>query len=456
VGTRNWGAVGIDRQHLMSFLYVLHYSLHIPTMWGIDRWGVWLMGIVGIVWLFDSFVGFYLTLPQRGSRLPAAKAIAAPEDGSFEEPPAGPRSWWQRWKPAWLIKWSGSRYRINFDLHRALGLWFWLLLVVVAFTSISMNLESEVVRPIVKSVSTISETAWDKREERSPNDPIEPAIGYEAAIALAEKQAQSLAWTETVGSVFYAAEWGIYGVGFLATGENSHGAAGMVKRVLLDGNDGSVLGEEVPWAGTAGDVFLQLQFPIHSGRIFGTAGRVAISVFGVVVAILSATGIVIWLKKRAGRQYAAQQRALAAGLPLPIPVGVRLMRPVAAAAGVATSRALDAGGALIARSPAGRRLQRQLAIYLPAARAALEAAQRGAARQGQLTRLVLGERFRVARAVYSPKARSLYARGRRYAVSQLQRAILWSLDRLSAGAHALDDLAGRLRTRWGPGAEPGE
>ena len=57
----------------------------------------------------------------------------------------------------------------------------------------------------------------------------------------------------------------------------------------------------MPWEGTAADIFLQLQFPLHSGRIAGIPGRIVLSFLGVVVAMLSLTGIVIWLKKRAAR-----------------------------------------------------------------------------------------------------------------------------------------------------------
>jgi len=54
----------------------------------------------------------------------------------------------------------------------------------------------------------------------------------------------------------------------------------------------------IPGTGTAGDMFLQLQFPLHSGRIAGVPGRIFISFMGLVVAGLSVTGIVIWLKRR--------------------------------------------------------------------------------------------------------------------------------------------------------------
>jgi hypothetical protein len=76
---------------------VLHYSLHIPEMWGIDHWGLWLLGGIAIIWTIDCFVGFYLTLPAR--RREAATAE---------------RSWWQRWGPAWRVRWSGGSTRLNF------------------------------------------------------------------------------------------------------------------------------------------------------------------------------------------------------------------------------------------------------------------------------------------------------------------------------------------------------
>ncbi|MGO4612182.1 PepSY domain-containing protein, partial [Variovorax sp. 2RAF20] len=60
-------------------------------------------------------------------------------------------------------------------------------------------------------------------------------------------------------------------------------------------------GERLPWKGTAADIFVQAPFPLHSGRILGIPGRILISLTGLVVAALSVTGVVIWLKKRRAR-----------------------------------------------------------------------------------------------------------------------------------------------------------
>src|SRR5256885_10719689 len=44
-------------------------------------------------------------------------------------------SWWRRWLPSWRVRWGGGAYKLNFDLHRAGGLWVWAVIVIVAFTS---------------------------------------------------------------------------------------------------------------------------------------------------------------------------------------------------------------------------------------------------------------------------------------------------------------------------------
>lgn len=88
-----------------------------------------------------------------------------------------------------------------------------------------------------------------------------------------------------------------------------------VKSIYLDGGDGRLLGERVLWEGTAADIFVQLQFPLHSGRIAGVPGRVLISIMGLMVAMLSVTGIVLWVRKRRaeGVRWRTLQMRLGAG-----------------------------------------------------------------------------------------------------------------------------------------------
>jgi uncharacterized iron-regulated membrane protein len=214
-----------------------------------------------------------------------------------------------RWRPAWRIKASGSRYRLNVDIHRAVGLWTWLLLLVLAFTAFSLNLYREVFYPLLSMVSQVTPDPFAVRPPTEPHKPIEPVVGYAEIIAKARAEGERRGWAEPVGGVFYAPQWGIYGVRFFAPGDD-HGAAGVGPAALFyDAGDGRLLGDRQPWKGTLADIFVQAQFPLHSGRILGLPGRILISAMGLVVAALSVTGVVIWNRKRRARAARRRQRS---------------------------------------------------------------------------------------------------------------------------------------------------
>ncbi len=94
---------------VMPFLYDLHVKL------AVGKTGVWILFVVALFWTIDCFVGFYLTLPITLERFSA------------------------RWKSAWLVKWRAGFFRVNFDLHRAGGLWLWLMLFVFAWSSVELT-----------------------------------------------------------------------------------------------------------------------------------------------------------------------------------------------------------------------------------------------------------------------------------------------------------------------------
>ncbi|MFD2882452.1 PepSY domain-containing protein [Pseudomonas lini] len=48
--------------------------------------------------------------------------------------------------------------------------------------------------------------------------------------------------------------------------------------------------------------FYRLQLPIHGGRIIGLTGQVMIAVLGILIAVLSGTGIYIWWRKLLARR----------------------------------------------------------------------------------------------------------------------------------------------------------
>jgi uncharacterized iron-regulated membrane protein len=297
LGRRYWGAVWpVTRETFVSFLYKLHYTLHIPEFWGSDRWGNRFLGVIGGIWTIDCLVGFYLTLPsRRKNRRIDSEAVADKRERE--------RGFWTRWKPAWKIRTSGSSYRLNFDIHRAFGLWTWVLLFLIAFTGFSLNLYYELLSPLLKQVSSYTPTPYELRQPAPPDTPIEPKLSFIDIIAKAEVDGRGKGWTDPVGAISYAAQFGIYGVRFFTTDDDENSRGLSPAQLYYDGQDGRLLGAWQPWVGTAADIFAEAQFPVHSGRILKLPGRILISMMGLVVAALSVTGVVIWYRKRRARQY---------------------------------------------------------------------------------------------------------------------------------------------------------
>lgn len=280
LGGREWGVFKPDRAHLMPFLYKAHYTLYLPR-----RWGEWLMGIVALVWMLDCFVGFYLTLPASGTA----------------DRPASNKSWLRRWQPAWRVKRGASATRLNYDLHRAGGLWVWIVLFALAMSGVFFNLRAELFRPVVSVFSPLrEEPALALKRLPQSSQPL--ALSFDDAIARAavlrseSAQKMRLAYVGRMpGSP------GIYRVRYAQEGRGDVSWRFRYDNLYIDGATGALLDTVAYDKGSAGDRFLLWQYPLHSGYIFGFWGRVLVGVAGVVAAMLSVTGIVIWRKKRRRR-----------------------------------------------------------------------------------------------------------------------------------------------------------
>lgn len=276
-GRRMWGAPSLARLNLIPFIYQLHYTLFLPARAGIDL-GVWTMGVVGIVWLLDGFIAIVLAFPSLKS-----------------------------WRKSFAFRVKRGGYVLTFDLHRSGGVWLWGLLTVVALTSISMNLGTPVVRPVVSLFSTLTPDPFRNAVPGPRLTPQEATAARERIVAAAPEAGRHAKLDAPPGALFFVPASGIYGVSYFAAGD-SHGGAGLGNPwLVMDARSGKLLGAQIPGEGTAGDIFMQAQFPLHSGRIAGLAGRIAISFTGLVVAILSATGFLIWLKKARARRKPAKQ-----------------------------------------------------------------------------------------------------------------------------------------------------
>ncbi|MCO4875483.1 PepSY-associated TM helix domain-containing protein [Paraburkholderia caribensis] len=275
---REWGALSIARLNLMPFIYKLHYTLFLPFTGGIDI-GTWLMGMVGIVWIFDSVIALVLSFPSM-----------------------------KAWKKSFAFRVRRGGYALTFDLHRSGGVWIWGLLLMMAVTSVSMNLSAPVVQPVVKFFSTLTPTPFTDPSLLPNAKPNEAPIAREAILKKAVQARADKHIEAPPGAIYYAPMFHVYGIGYFGAGDD-HGDGGLGNAwTYWNAQNGQPLGAQIPGRGTAGDLFMQAQFPLHSGRILGTGGRILISCVGVMVAVLSATGLLIWLKKMNARRQASSAR----------------------------------------------------------------------------------------------------------------------------------------------------
>ncbi|UVJ44145.1 PepSY domain-containing protein [Pseudomonas sp. LS1212] len=267
LGQRYWGECCFSRENFMPFMLEFHYTLTLP-----GNWGLLLMGVVAILWVIDCFISVLLTLPRA-------------------------RPFWSKWATAWKIK-GGHAYRLNMDIHRAGGLWLWLLLLPVAVSSVAMNLPSQVFKPAVSLFSPVEPSVYEARG-RLPKEQLgETRLSYQQAYELAQAEGRRLGLTAAIGELYYSFEYNFYGAGF---GQHDTDAQGK-SWLFFHGTDGRLLGKEIAGQGTLGERFYRLQLPIHGGRIIGTTGQVLIAVLGVMIAVFSGTGVYIWWRKLQARR----------------------------------------------------------------------------------------------------------------------------------------------------------
>jgi uncharacterized iron-regulated membrane protein len=284
IDARDMQDVSLGRRGVMNFILRLHTSLALPENFA--AFGRTLLGIVALAWTIDCFLGFYLTLPLR---------IGA--EGAR-------RSWWSRWRAAWLIRRNGGPYRLNFDIHRAFGLWTWAMLFVFAWSGVSFNLSS-VYTPVMSAAFDMGvlshhddKPLLDTPLENPTNDfRGAHARGRELMAQLAAQKGFAIedeigfAFNRGDGQYVYSVkssrdwtEWGGTAVFF-------HADTGALARVLML--------SDVP-AGAA--ITFWLMF-LHMAAVFGLPMKLFVCAMGLVVAALCVTGVYIWWKKRKARRF---------------------------------------------------------------------------------------------------------------------------------------------------------
>ena len=288
VGARYTTEVSLDRRGLVSFLLRLHYSLALPE--NLATYGGTTLGVVALAWTIDCFIAFYLTLPTNILR--------------------GGRGFLTRWKPAWLVKRGASSYRLNFDLHRASGLWFFPLLLILAWSGVCFNLNG-VYRGVMDLAFDFAPSVWKRENPPSP-DGREPLAWEEA-----ERIARDLMAARAASDGFIVDRrvdfsldraTGLYVYGVHSDRDVGEKYGGTT--VAFDAYSGAVHGFQAPSARKGGDTVTTWLVELHMANVFGLPYRLFVFVGGLAIALLSVTGVVIWWKKRGARRHAGRMKGM--------------------------------------------------------------------------------------------------------------------------------------------------
>ena len=258
------------RMNVMPFIRSIHTDLVSGPP------GALVLGYVALVWTIDCFVGFYLTLPLTR--------------GIF----------WRRWGTAWWVKWKASGYRVNFDLHRAGGLWFWPLLFIFAWSSVNFELPTVYDKVMIAAVSYQTPADMLAQFQRRSNE--RPKLNWREAEARAREvvrqEAQKNHWRILrPGSLAYIAELGVYSYGVQT--DRDLRANNPDTGVWIDGDTGELQHVFLARPTRLGNTFTNLIIGLHFADYKGWQSyRLLEFVLGLLITVLSVTGIVIWWKKR--------------------------------------------------------------------------------------------------------------------------------------------------------------
>ena len=245
VAVRTWGS------YLSSWVYRLHYTLLAGNA------GKNTVGALGIILFFFCVSGVYLWWPKRG-----------------------------RWIQAFRVSRKRGMYRFHYDLHKSLGAITVVVLLVSAFSGVSLVFHA----PVENAVKTFFDfQAWPNPRSRSESGKDFP-LDQAAAIAqqsFPSAQLKRVYFPQSADAPFLFA--------FNQPGEawSTYAAS----RVWMDRYTGEVLHVWDPLKAAATNKIMTWQFPLHNGDALGLVGRLVLFVCGWVPLLLFVSGFYTWYRR---------------------------------------------------------------------------------------------------------------------------------------------------------------
>ena len=241
----------------IDFTALLHYRM----LLGWDTGGVF-VGVVGLMAIFSLATGLIAWWPLTG-----------------------------RWRQALSFKRPASAPRRVFDLHKWAGLLLLPVLPAVLLSGVYFNLPTpfralvEAFSPGTRQVGADVATSAEASQHR---------IGLVRALEIAQHH-------DGGGRLHYLIDATEPGDSYGVIWRDVPGLSAFhsERMVRIDAHTGAVLATFDPSTRkTAGDHFIEWQWPLHSGQAFGMPGRLLVLASGLALPLLFVTGVLRWRHKR--------------------------------------------------------------------------------------------------------------------------------------------------------------
>lgn len=250
-----------------GFFFKLHYALFLGET------GVTVVGVLAVLFFISVMTGLILWWPLTGN-----------------------------WKRVLTIKRKASTERFNHDLHQSAGFYSLIVMLALLMSGLYFNLPDQF-KWLVERFSTLT-TAVESRLAS-------PALTSHTPFEFGLQKAQTVYPGAT--PLYYSFGSGDKTVLSACFKDipSLHSKVLDMGCIDIDPHSGNILQIKDPAHGTAGDVFMQWQWPLHSGAAFGWTGRILVFITGLICPLMFVTGVIRWLQKRKAKSRLARRRTAA-------------------------------------------------------------------------------------------------------------------------------------------------
>ncbi|NOS77528.1 MAG: PepSY domain-containing protein [Nitrospira sp.] len=257
VGTRNFGAHEWVPGYVLDVVFKMHYTLFLGEN------GRLVTAICALFLLLSLSTGLVVWWPVTG-----------------------------HWRRALSIKWHVSAARLNFDLHKMVSLYTLIPLAAILLSGVYMNVSD----PFILVTQWFSPaTRGTQNDLRSilPASRTRPIRPEEVWFIVTERYPEG----EFTGIYLPDSATGVYLV--IQRHVPMLSAFWAERTVAVDQYSGAILDVRDPATRrSAGETFLDWQWPLHSGQAFGMTGRLLVFFSGLACPVIYATGFLMWWRKR--------------------------------------------------------------------------------------------------------------------------------------------------------------